>query len=58
MVVHDMAETLRHPHPNVPFSAIGDDIITALATLKDIFKNEFQKPVAPQFENYPPHQVS
>jgi hypothetical protein len=39
---------MKHPHPDAQFSTIGDDTITALATLANIFKNKFQKPLAPQ----------
>jgi hypothetical protein len=42
-----MTDALNHPHPDVPFAMIGDDTITDLAALADIFKNKFQKFVAP-----------
>jgi hypothetical protein len=47
MAAHDMTDALKHPHPGVPFSTIGDETITALTTLAAIFKNKFKKPLAP-----------
>jgi hypothetical protein len=41
MAPHCITDTLKHPHPGVPFSTIGDDTITALAQLAEIFKNKF-----------------
>jgi hypothetical protein len=38
MAANDMAYTLKHPHPDVTFNAVGDDTITALTTLAAIFK--------------------
>jgi hypothetical protein len=47
MGAHNMTDALKHLHPEVQFATIGDDTITALAALADIFRNKFQKPVAP-----------
>jgi hypothetical protein len=47
MAAHDMNDALKHPHPDVPFSTIGDETITALTTLEAILKNKFKKPLAP-----------
>jgi hypothetical protein len=33
MAAQDMADALKHPHPDFPFATIGDDTIKALATL-------------------------
>ena len=33
-----MTDTLKHPHPDVTFSTIVDETITALTTLSAIFK--------------------
>jgi hypothetical protein len=38
-----MSNALKNPHPEVPFSHIGDDTIAALMTLAENFKNKFQK---------------
>jgi hypothetical protein len=43
-----MANTLKHPHPEVPVSQGGDYTITALTQLAAIFKHKFQKPTAPE----------
>jgi hypothetical protein len=43
MAANDMSNSLKNPHPEVPFYHIGDDTITALTTLAKIFKNKFQK---------------
>jgi hypothetical protein len=43
MAANDMSNALKNHHPEVPFSHIGDDIITALTTLAEIFKNKYQK---------------
>jgi hypothetical protein len=43
MAANDMSNALKTPHPEVPFSHIGDDTIAALTTLAEIFKNKFQK---------------
>jgi hypothetical protein len=43
MAANDMSNALKNPHPEVPFSHIGGDTITALTTLAEIFKNKFQK---------------
>jgi hypothetical protein len=37
-----MTDALKHPHPHVPFSTIGDDTITALTTLASILKNKLK----------------
>jgi hypothetical protein len=44
---HYMTDALKYPNPDVPFATIGDDTITALAQLATLFKDKFQKPVAP-----------
>jgi hypothetical protein len=43
MSANDMSNALKNPHPEVPFSHIGDDTIAALTKLADIFKTKFQK---------------
>jgi hypothetical protein len=43
LAANDMSNALENPHPEVPFSHIGDDTIAALTTLAEIFKNNFQK---------------
>jgi hypothetical protein len=53
MAAQDMTEALKHPHPDVPFATIGDETIMALTTLATIFKNKFQKTLAPEAQNSP-----
>jgi hypothetical protein len=43
MAANNMSNALKNSHHEVPFSHIGDDTITALTTLAEIFKNKFQK---------------
>jgi hypothetical protein len=51
MAAQDMTDALRHPNPDFPFATIGDDTITALATLSEIFTIKFTKP---EVNNVPP----
>ena len=37
IATQDMNDNLNQPHPDVTFSKIGDDTITALTTLSSIF---------------------
>jgi hypothetical protein len=42
MAAQDMTDALKHPHPDVPFTTIGDDTISALATLAEILTRKFK----------------
>jgi hypothetical protein len=42
MAANDMAEALKHSHPEVPLAQVYDDTITALAQLAAIFKRSFK----------------
>jgi hypothetical protein len=53
MAANDMSNALKNPHPVVPFSHIGDDTITALTMLAEIFKNNFQKVHIPELPTAP-----
>jgi hypothetical protein len=53
MAANNMSNALKNPHPEVPFLHIGDDTITALTTLDDIFKNNFQKVQLPGLPTAP-----
>jgi hypothetical protein len=53
MAANDMSHALKNPHPEVPLSHIGDDTITALTTLAEIFKNKFQKVQIPGLPTTP-----
>jgi hypothetical protein len=43
MAANDMADSLKYPHPDVPFNTVGDDTISALTTLSAIFKRKYNK---------------
>jgi hypothetical protein len=43
MAAQDMTDYLNHPHPSVPLATVGDDTITALETLSEIFTRKFKK---------------
>jgi hypothetical protein len=47
MVAKDMADAFRNPHPDVPFSSVGDDTIEALTHLAAIFKLKLQQAPSP-----------
>jgi hypothetical protein len=47
VAAQDITDALKHPHPYIPFAAIGDDTISALATLAEIFTRKFKKAEAP-----------
>jgi hypothetical protein len=50
MAAIDMSNALENPHPEVTFTHIGDDTISALTALAEIFKHKFpipELPVAP-----------
>jgi hypothetical protein len=53
MAAQDMTDALKQPHPDVPFATIGDDTISALATLAEIFTRKFKKPEATDFPPAP-----
>jgi hypothetical protein len=53
MAANDTTNALKHPHPEVSFSHVGDDTITALTQLAEIFKNKFQKPKSPELTHSP-----
>jgi hypothetical protein len=53
MAANDMSNALKNPHPEVPFSQVGDDTIAALTKLAETFKNKFQKVQAPGLPNAP-----
>jgi hypothetical protein len=38
---NDMADALKHPHPDVPFNTVGEDTISALTALSSIFKRKY-----------------
>jgi hypothetical protein len=48
-----MSNALQNLHPEVPLAQVGDDTISALTKLAEIFKNKFQKVQAPGLSNAP-----
>jgi hypothetical protein len=57
MEANDMSNALQKPHPEVPFTHVGDDTISALTALAENFKHKFQKvdiPILPA----PPAKVT
>jgi hypothetical protein len=58
MATHDTTDALKYLHPDVPFATFRYDTTTDLATLSDIFKNKFQKPLAPQFSQQSPSKAA
>jgi hypothetical protein len=57
MAAKDMTNALQNPHTEVPFTHVGDDTISALTALAEIFKLKFQKvhiPILPA----PPAKVT
>jgi hypothetical protein len=54
MAANDMTNALQNPHPEVPFTHIGDDTISALTALTEIFKLKFQKVHTPDLPAAPP----
>jgi hypothetical protein len=57
MAAKDMTDALKYQNPEAPFTHVGDDTISALTTLAEIFKLKFEKvpiPIIPA----PPAQVT
>jgi hypothetical protein len=57
MAANDMSNSLKKPHPEVSFTHVGDDTISALTALAEIFKLKFEKvhiPILPA----PPAKVT
>jgi hypothetical protein len=53
MAANDITNSLKKPHPDVPFAHVGDDTISALTHLEEIFKNKFQKLKSPELSPSP-----
>jgi hypothetical protein len=54
MAANDMTDALQKPHPEVPFTQVGDDTISALTALAEIFKLKLQKVQTPALPAAPP----
>jgi hypothetical protein len=54
MAAKDMTDALQNPHPEVPFTRVGDDTISALTELARIFKLKLQQTPPPTLPAAPP----
>jgi hypothetical protein len=54
MADNNMKHALKNPHPGVTFTHVGDDTISALTALAEIFKLKFQKVHTPDLLAAPP----
>jgi hypothetical protein len=54
MTSKDTTDALHHPHPEVPFTQVGDDTISALTALAEIFKVKLKKGQTPALPAAPP----
>jgi hypothetical protein len=54
MAAKDMTDALQNPHPEVPFARVGDDTISALAELAEIFKLNLRQTPPPTLPAAPP----
>jgi hypothetical protein len=57
MAANNMSNALQDPHPEVPFTHVVDDTISALTALAEILKNQFQKVNSPILPS-PPAKVT
>jgi hypothetical protein len=53
MSANDMTNALKNSHPDVPFAHVGDDTISVLTQLAEIFLNKFQKLKSPELSHSP-----
>jgi hypothetical protein len=54
MAAKDMTDALQNPHPEVPFSRVRGDTISALADLAAIFKLKLRQTPSPTPQAVPP----
>jgi hypothetical protein len=57
MAATDMTDAFQNPHPDVPFTSVGDDTIAALTDLAAIFKLKLQQAPSPATQASPPKVV-
>jgi hypothetical protein len=57
VAANDMSNALQNPHPEVPFTHVGGDTISALTALAKIFRLKFQKVHIPKIPA-PPAKVT
>jgi hypothetical protein len=54
MAAKDMTDALQNPYPEVPFTHVGDDTISALTELAEIFKLKLRQSPPPTLPAAPP----
>jgi hypothetical protein len=54
MAAKDMTDALQNPHPEVPFTSVGDATVSALADLAAIFKLKLRQTLSPTPQAVPP----
>jgi hypothetical protein len=54
MAANDMTDALKKPHPEVPFTHVGDDTISSITELAEFFKLRLQKSKPPTLPAAPP----
>jgi hypothetical protein len=54
MAANDVTDALQNPHPEAPFTRVGDDTISALADLAGIFKLKLRQIPSPTPRAVPP----
>jgi hypothetical protein len=57
MAAKNMTDAFQNPHPDVPFTSVGDDTIAALADLAAIFKLKLQHAPSRATHAWPPKVV-
>jgi hypothetical protein len=57
MAAKDMTDALQNPHPEVPFSHVGNDTILVLAELATIFKLKLRQTPPPTLPAAPPTET-
>jgi hypothetical protein len=57
MAAKDMTDALQNPHPDVPFSSVGDDTTAPLTDLAAIFKLKLQHAPSPKTRASPAEVV-
>jgi hypothetical protein len=58
MAAKDMTDAFQNPHPDVPFTCVGDNTIAALADLAAIFKLKLQHAPSPETQDSPAKVVT
>jgi hypothetical protein len=54
MDAKEMMDTSQNPHPEVPFTHVGDDTMSAVTELAEIFKLKLRRTQPPTLPAAPP----